>query len=86
MHKLGLLPLVVSAIKLAASVEYERRQSPIGRKKKDGQKILKDVEYWGLTAVVGKQNVKIKVVLRKIGTGRIYFWSVMKLSENTITP
>lgn len=87
MHKLGLLPLVVSAIKLATSVEYERRQAPIGRKKVAGQKILKDVEYWGLIAVVGKQNVKIRVVLRQIGSGKIHFWSVMKLAgSNTKTP
>ena len=80
MHKLGLLPLVRAVIINAKPpLEYERRQAPIGRKKKDGEKILKDIEYWGLTAVVGKQNVKVKVILRKVGTGKIHFWSVMKM-------
>jgi hypothetical protein len=50
--------------------------SPIGGTRK---KILKEIEYWGLIEVVGKQNVKIRVVLRRIvGSDRIHFWSVMK--------
>lgn len=86
MYKLGLLPLVRPTIYSAPKAEYEKRLAPIGRKKKNGQKIMKEVEYWGLEAVVGKQNVKLKVVLRKIGTGKLHFWSVMKLGENIKTP
>jgi hypothetical protein len=45
------------------------------------------MEYWGITAVVGKQNVKIKVILRKLVNGsKIHFWSVMKLAVNQKTP
>ena len=88
MYKLGLLPLVRPVIYDAVAVEkYERRLAPIGRKKKGGQKILKEIEYWALVAVVGKQNVKMKVVLRRIGKiGKIHFWSTMKLSENQKNP
>ena len=88
MYKLGLLPLVRPVIYTATTVEkYERRLAPIGRKRKNGQKILKEIEYWALVAVVGKQNVKMKVVLRKIGkNGKIHFWSTMKLAENLKTP
>ena len=78
MYKLGLLPLVIPVIKIAKRVEqYERKLNPIGRKKKAGKKILKEIQYWALVDVVGKQNVKLKVILRKIGTGRIHFWSVV---------
>lgn len=86
MYKIGLLPLVITVIKTTERAEYTRRFGPIGRKKKNGQKILKEIEYWGLESIVGKQNVKLKVVLRKIGTGKIHFWSVMKLGENLKTP
>lgn len=33
------------------------------------------IRYWGIIAIV--QNRKIRVVLRKVGTGNIHFWSVM---------
>jgi hypothetical protein len=83
MYKMGLLPLVAPTIINAKSVDkYERRLAPIGRKKVNGGPILKEIEYWGLIAVVGQQNVKVNVVLRRIGNGKIHFWSVMKLGEN----
>lgn len=77
MYKLGLLPLVRAVINKATFVnKYERRFSPLGGSSK---KILKEIEYWSLVEVVGKQNVKIRVILRKVGNGeRINFWSVMK--------
>ncbi|MFZ4500236.1 MAG: hypothetical protein ACOYMZ_01910 [Minisyncoccia bacterium] len=79
MYKLGLLPLVRSVIHNATAIEkYEQRVAPVGGSRK---KVLKEMQYWGITEVVGKQQVKIKVVLRKIGDGEhIHFWSVMKLS------
>ena len=87
MYKLGLLPLVISVIKSATSVEkYQRRMSPVGRKKENGVRIMKEIEYWAIIAIVGRQNVKLKVVLRRIGTGKIHFWSVMKLGQNQKHP
>jgi len=38
---------------------------------------MKEVEYWGLIAIVGDRKLKIRVVLRRIGTGNLTFWSVM---------
>jgi len=82
-YKLRLLSLVIPAIKMATTVEkYERRLAPIGRKKKNGLRVMKEIEYWAILAVVGRQRVKIKVILRRIGTGKIHFWSVMKLGQN----
>ena len=87
MYKLGLLPLVRPAIHTAVRVEeYQRRLSPIRNKKKNGSKIMKEVDYWAVMSVVGQRNAKIRVILRKIGTGRIHFWSVMKLAENQKSP
>ncbi len=85
MYKLGLLPLVRPVIYAATRVQkYERRFSPVGGSTK---KIIKEIEYWALEAIVGKQNTKIRVILRRIvGSNRIQFWSVMKLGENQKTP
>ncbi|MEK7586668.1 MAG: hypothetical protein AAB453_02245 [Patescibacteria group bacterium] len=79
MYKMGLLPLVRPVIHSATKVdEYQRRLSPVGGSR---SKVLKEFEYWAITAVVGKQNTKLKVILRRaIGGEKIYFWSVMKLT------
>lgn len=84
MYKLGLLPLVRPAIHLATIIEkYERRLAPVGGSRK---RVHKEMEYWSIVEVVGKQGVKVKVILRKIGTGQLHFWSIMKLLENQKTP
>lgn len=82
MYKIGLLPLVKPAIYKSKRVEYEKRMAPVGGTRK---KVYKEIEYWALTEVVGKQDVKLKIVLRRIGNGKIHFWSVMKLGENQKT-
>ena len=84
-YKLGLLPLVKPVIHKATKVEqYERRLAPIGGSRRI---ILKEMEYWALTAIVGKKNAKIRVILRRlVKSEEIHFWSVMKLSENQKSP
>lgn len=80
MYKMGLLPLVIPVIKNATQVQdYRKMMAPIGRKKIDGKKNLKEVKYWSLIAVVGRRKAKVKVIIRKIGTGKLHFWSVCKL-------
>jgi len=37
----------------------------------------KEVEYWGFVAVIGARPDKVRVILRRVGTGNISFWSVM---------
>jgi len=48
---------------------------------------MKEIEYWGLAAIVGNERKrKTKVILRKIGTGNVTFWSVMpELKKNKDT-
>jgi len=38
---------------------------------------MKEVEYWGLRAIVGQKKLRIRVILRRVGNGNITFWSVM---------
>jgi len=84
MYKLGLLPLARPAIYHAKSAEYERRMSPVGGTRKP---VLKEMEYWGLTTVVGKKDVKVRVILRKlIESDQVHFWSIMKLGQNQKIP
>ena len=77
MYKLGLIPLIRPVIHLATKVDkYERRLSPVGGSRK---KVFKEIEYWGLIGVVGKQSVKVRVILRRlVGSNQVHFWSVMK--------
>jgi len=84
MYKMGLLPLAIPVIKNATNIEYRKARATISRKKKDGKMLVKDIEYWGLTDHVGKQNVKVKVVLRRIGNGKIIFWSIIKKQKDRV--
>ena len=68
MYKVGLLPLVIPVIKNVEKIEEYRKELSNG----------KEVEYWILKEVVGSQNTMTKVILRRIGTGNITFYSVMK--------
>jgi len=42
---------------------------------------MKNVEYWGLIAIVGQRGLKVRTVLRRVGDGNITFWSVMFYSK-----
>ncbi len=40
---------------------------------------MKQVEYWGFVAILGRHEapVKLRTVLRRVGDGNVIFWSVM---------
>ena len=86
--KFSLLPLAIKIIRKTATLqEYRKGVLQVGQKShRDGLTLLKQVEYWGFVAIVGeKKQLKIRVVLRRIGDGKIIFWSVMpamKLSQD----
>lgn len=80
--KFSLLPLALEIIKKSGTIqEYRKLLTPVGKKKNDGSIPVKMVEYWGLVAIVGSKNIKVKAVLRKVGDGNITFWSVMPYSK-----
>jgi len=77
-YKLQLMPLVIPVIKKAKKInEHKWKKVKINRKKKSTKK---KVEYWSLVEIVGRKSIKIKVILRKVGNGKIIFWSVMRLT------
>lgn len=77
--KFSLLPLALDVVRKSGTIqEYRKLLTPVGKaSSRDGSVSMKEVEYWGLTAIVRDQNVKVRVVLRRVGTGNVTFWSVM---------
>lgn len=82
--KFSLLPLAIKIIRASGTLqEYRKLLISVGKKGKDGLRRTKNAEYWGFIAIVGKiqSQIKIRVVLRRIGDGNIIFWSVMPYSK-----
>jgi hypothetical protein len=78
-YKLLLIPLIPSVLATAPDATYKKVKERINRKKNSP---VKEIEYWGLTALVGKErDVKVKIILKRIGAGQIIFWSVMRLKS-----
>jgi len=74
MYRVGLLPLVIPVLKSTTKVEDYKPPNfskPLG----------KMIEFWTLQAVVGKRKTLVTVILRKIGTGKIHFYSIWKRKE-----
>jgi hypothetical protein len=78
--KFRLLPLGREVIRKSGTVQECRNiWQPIGKPSaRDGSRAMKEVEYWGLVAIVGSRPDKIRVILRRVGTGNVTFWSVMR--------
>lgn len=54
MLKFRLLPLALDVIRKSGTVqEYRRIWQPIGKVGADGMRAAKEVEYWGLVAIIG---------------------------------
>jgi hypothetical protein len=81
--KFNLLPLALEIIKKSGTIqEYRKLLTPIGKPSpRDGSVPMKEVEYWGLVAIVGEKRIKVRTVLRRVGDGNITFWSVMPYSK-----
>ncbi len=78
--KLRLLPLALETIRRAGTLqEYRRLLQPVGAPSGRGETVLKQVEYWGFVAILGPREspVKVRTVLRRVGGGKVIFWSVM---------
>ena len=79
MYRLRLLPLVIPVLKNATSIFQYTNPTYLN-------KLNKNVEYWELREIVGKQNTMVTVVLRRIGTGNINFYSARKKKDKTKKP
>jgi hypothetical protein len=81
--KFTLLPLGLHILKTATTLqEYRKLLGPVGDKaKRDGAIAMKLIEWWGFVAIFVKQDIKVRVVVRKVGDGNLHFWSVMPYSK-----
>ena len=81
--KFSLLPLALEIVRKSGTIqEYRKLLTPIGKKSsRDGAISMKEVEYWGLVAIVGSKRIKVRMVLRRVGDGNITFWSTMPYSK-----
>jgi len=81
--KFSLLPLALEIIRKSGTIqEYRRLLTPIGKPSaRNNSMVMKEVEYWGLVAIVGEKKIKVRTVLRRVGDGNITFWSVMPYSK-----
>jgi len=76
--KFNLLPLAIKVIKKSGTLqEYREKLIAAGKRAKDGFVKMKETQYWGFSAIIGNPQIKIRVILRRIGDGNIIFWSVL---------
>lgn len=78
--KFKLFPLVPDILKKAGTVqEYRKQWGKVGRKRASGAQDMKEMQFWGFIAIVfnGAENIKIRVIVRRVGDGNYTFWSVM---------
>ena len=83
--KFSFLPAAINIIKKSGTIQEYRKELVSVNKKPDksGITLQKTAEYWGLVAIVGKleNQIKIRVIVRRIGTGNIIFWSIMSAMD-----
>jgi len=77
--KLRLLKKGLKIIRKAGTVqEYRKGLERRGPPAKDGFTKMKHVEYWAFHDIVGeKKRFLLRVIVRRIGDGKLHFWSVM---------
>ena len=83
MLKFRLAPLALEVIRKSGTVqEYRKIWQAVGKPAaRDGARAVKEVEYWGLVAIIGPRPTKVRVILRRVGDGNVVFWSVMRGSK-----
>jgi hypothetical protein len=84
--KARLIPLIVPVLRTADNASYEKRMVRESRRKGAPMMIA---EFWGIEASVGKDPVSVRVIVKRVGDGRLFFWSVMlgrKSEEKQKTP
>ena len=83
LFKFSLLPLGLEIIKKSGTIqEYRKILTAVGKKSaRDGSTLMKNVEYWGMIAIIDEHKIKVKTILRRVGDGNITFWSVMPYSK-----
>jgi hypothetical protein len=77
--KLSLVEKALNIIRKSGTLqEYRDRIEKVGKPSRDGFCKTSQVQYWAFHAILGEQRkIKIVTVLRRVGDGKITFWSVL---------
>lgn len=77
--KLSLIKKAIEVINKAGTLqEYRETIEKYENKSKDGFYKTSKVQYWGFHAILGNEKmIKIVVVIKKTGDGKMIFWSVL---------
>ena len=76
--KLKCLPRAVEVLRIATTYqEYRKSMIPVGKPGSDGFRKTSLLQYWGFVVASQEANVRINVVVRRVGNGQLHFWSVM---------
>ena len=76
LFKFRCIELGIEVIKKSSTIQEYREVEIL-----DKNNHLEKAYYWGMVAIVGESNLKMRVVIRKVGDGEIHFWSVMPYSR-----
>ena len=81
--KFNLLPLALKVVRKSGTVqEYRKNLCAVGKKsKRDGLTLMKEVEFWAFVAIIGDVPIRIRVILRRIGAGKIILWTAMPAAK-----
>ncbi len=72
-QRFRVLPLGLQILKTTTTLRgYRRRRVPV-----PGSKKTKLLQWWTFAEFFRKKGVGVRVVVRKVGNGRLHFWSVM---------
>ena len=74
-----LLPLGLQVLKTATTLQSYRKRPAATYPHGEGHvlKERKAVQWWCFTALFVKRALRVKVVVRTVGDGKLHFWSVV---------
>jgi hypothetical protein len=78
-ERFGLLPIALQVREPATTLELYRKR-PATLHPQGDDRMLKErkaVQWWCFTALFLNRALRIKVVVKKVGDGKLHFWSVM---------
>jgi hypothetical protein len=76
--KMKLIPMARHIIGKTVTIqEYREGIVRVGKPGADGLCKTSLAQYWGFSHVFLDRNTRVRAIVRKVGNGRLHFWSVM---------
>ena len=84
MERFTLLPLALHILKKATTLQGYRKRWVVPAYAAGGRRGVVPrelVQWWGFVALFVEQDIKMRIVVRKVGDGNLHFWSLMLYSK-----